>query len=111
MTRLDKAIKFAMDSMPMKYQAFIVAKALKDMDSEERRRAVVITPHQFYASVSITVGRKEYSAIGFSDCDRTGAVCHAFAKLHLETVTKQKPFLVSESFVHQFLVGLGRLTV
>ena len=111
MTRLDQAIKFAMDSMPIKYHATIVAKALKDMDSEEKERAVFIIQHKFYATVSITVGRKEYIETGFSDCDRTGAVCHAFAKLHLATVTKQKPFRVSEFFVHQFLVGLDRLTV
>lgn len=107
-SRLDKAIKYAMDHMPMKHYAVIVAKSASEMDEEEQAAVASIGGHKFYASVSITVGRKEILETGYSDCDRLGAVCRAFARLHLATVTNRSQFKVSEEFSNQFLAGMAQ---
>ena len=107
--RLEKAIKYAMDHMPMKHYAVIVAKPRSEMDWDENEFAVnKAGEHKFYASISITVGKTEVQELGHSDCDLLGAVCSAFAKLHSATVNNRSQFKVAEEFASQFLAGMAQ---
>ena len=108
-TRLAKAIKYAMYHMPMKHYAAIVAKPLSEMDQSEADFAVnKAGEHKFYASISITVGKTEVQALGYSDCDLLGAVCSAFVQLRGATVDSRSQFKVSDEFASQFLAGMAQ---
>lgn len=108
-TRLAKAIKYAMDHMPMKHYAIIVAKPRSDMDKGEADFAVnKAGEHKFYASISITVGKTEVQELGYSDSDLLGAVCSAFAQLHGATANNRNQLKVYEEFASQFLAGMAQ---
>jgi len=107
--RLAKAIKYAMDHMPMKHYAVIVAKPRSEMDKDEVEVAVnKAGEHKFYASISITVGKTEVQEIGYSDSDLLGAVCSAFAKLYSTTVNNRSQIKVYAEFASQFLTGMAQ---
>ena len=109
MTKLDQAIQFATENMPMKNYAMIVAKSINQMDYNEKVKATSIAgEHKFYATASITVGKKEFIVTEASDADRTGAVCLALARLQMETATQTKAFMVSTKFANIFSTALNQ---
>lgn len=108
-SRLAKAIKYAMDHMPMKHYAIIVAKPRSAMDQIEVEFAVnKAGEHKFYVSISITVGKTEVQVLGYSDCDLLGAVCSAFVQLRAATGNSRSQSKVSEEFASQFLAGMAQ---
>jgi len=104
MTKLDQAIQYAIEHMPMKNYASIVAKSFTKMDYDEQVKAISLAGnHKFYATASITVGKKEIIVTEASDVDKTGAVCLALAKLQLNTANHMSQFKVASRLSDLFV--------
>ena len=107
MSKINDAIQFATRNVPMKLYPQIVAKSAKKIDQDELATIPREKDYKFYASVSITVGSKEFMAFGKSDSSSTNAVCDALANLHRDTVQTITAFRAAIDLTHKFLIGLN----